>query len=300
MLLNLAGRVIDVDDVGLAEMLREAWGPTAMSQGPDPTAHPVATVIVDDAVLPPAAGPSDLALRSHDMRVCRSSDDDFRIVDEQSGAAVRVRIGDPSVITIHGWTEGIPVVLDVALGEVLAVAGVARLHASTVTDGSRTLVLLGPSGRGKSTTMLRAVRAGWSPLAEDASFVDLATLRVHGCDTAIRLRPDAAHALVGIAVPEAVPTVDLRHEVPFEEIGGRASHAAVTHLVHLRRGIEAAPTWAPMSRRDAVMALFEASGAPVSARARATLAAAFPGVVARTRTLSLELGPLTSPFPALS
>jgi hypothetical protein len=253
--------------------------------------------MVDDAALVEAAGASDLALRSDGLRVHRTSDDDFRIVDARSGAAVWVRIGDPSVLTVHGSTNGILGVLDVALSEVLAVAGVARLHASTVTDGSRTLVLLGPSGRGKSTTTLRAVRAGWRPLAEDGSFVEVETLLVHGRDRAIRLRPEAARALLGDF--DAAATEDLRHEVPFEEMEGRLSCARATHLVHLRRDDGPIPAWIPMSRGDTVMALFEASGVPVSARGRTALAAAFAHIVERTRNLALTLGPLTSPFPPL-
>lgn len=297
MRLNIAGRVIDVEQPDLARRLRQEWWPSGLSREPGLAERLVATVTVDGAPLPDTFGRSDLASRPDGLRVQRISDDDFQVVDGKARSAVHVRIGDPSVITIHGSTAGTLGSLDVALGEVLAVAGVVRLHAATVTDGHRTLVMSGPSGRGKSTTTLRAVRAGWRAVAEDASFVDVETLLVCGPDRAIRLRPAAASALLGAA--DAAATEDLRHEVPFDEIGGRPSSVRVTHLVHLRRDDEDDPAWIPMSRGDAVMALFEASGAPISASARFALASAFARIVERTRNLTLMLGPLTSPFPPL-
>src|SRR5262249_3405818 len=141
--------------------------------------------------------------------------------------------------------------LQEALHEVLAVSGVLRLHAAVVQVDTATLALLGPSGRGKSTTLVRAAAMGWRPVSEDAVFLDLASLTVVGADERdhVRLR---------------VPGHDGRLEIGFAELGGRVPSASLTHLVHLVRGRTSVPRWSELSRADAVMALHEAMGMPTS------------------------------------
>ena len=190
--------------------------------------------------------------------------------------------------------------LDAALAEALASTGIMRLHASVVTRATTTLALLGPSGRGKSTTALRAALAGWQIATDDDCFVDAASLVVHGAGTEVRLRPDACDRLGRVLDWDAVdPPVDGRHLVPFATVGGRTDTAVLTHLVHLSPTRGAEPGWTPMTRAEGVMALHESCGIPLTDRVARIHARWFPEVVGRTRRLRLDPGPAASPFPEL-
>jgi hypothetical protein len=149
------------------------------------------------------------------------------------------------------------------------------------------VAFLGPSGRGKSTTLLRAASAGWTPVAEDAAFVDVSTLTVVRAD---------AHDHVRVRTS---PESDDRRQVAFADLGGGATAARLTHLVRLVRGTASEPTWGPMSRADAVMALHEAVGVPTTRAVGRVLGPAFGDLVGRVETLTLDVGSPRAPLPAL-
>ena len=56
---------------------------------------------------------------------------------------------------------------------ILADAPVLVLHAAAVSSGESALVLAGGSGTGKSTALIGLMDAGWTPISEDVSVVDL-------------------------------------------------------------------------------------------------------------------------------
>jgi ABC-type nitrate/sulfonate/bicarbonate transport system ATPase subunit len=55
-----------------------------------------------------------------------------------------------------------------------------------VRDGEAT-ALTAQSGTGKTTTLLRLIAAGWTPLAEDLAWLDPDSLTLYGWDRGIRL-----------------------------------------------------------------------------------------------------------------
>lgn len=293
MILSFFSRLIDVPDGEALEALRRLWNipPGGVSAG---RSHGVVATVAVDPRTPGHLDPRDRAARPDGLEITPVSGDSFRVADPtRPGGAVEVRVGAPSLVTVLGEAPVSLTALEVAMSEVLAATGLIRLHAAAITDGRRTLALLGPSGRGKSTTALRAARAGWRLVAEDGLFVDLATLEVRGCDEAIRLRPAAAEALVGGA---RAPEPGERLLVPFDRFGNGIGHGPLTDLVHLRRSADEEPRWSSMTDAETVMALFEASGAPISVTVRTVFARGFPEVVRQTHNMALSLGSLTSAF----
>jgi hypothetical protein len=89
--------------------------------------------------------------------------------------------------------------LYLALCESLRASGLLPLHAAVVVRDGRATALCGPSGVGKSTTLLTALHAGWTPLAEDLSWLDPASLTLHGWDRGVRLWPEGRDRLPAYA-----------------------------------------------------------------------------------------------------
>ena len=59
-----------------------------------------------------------------------------------------------------------------------ATSGCAVIHGATLAQGSSSVLLLAPSGAGKTTLTLGLMGRGWEPYADDLSLVDAATLAV--------------------------------------------------------------------------------------------------------------------------
>jgi hypothetical protein len=66
------------------------------------------------------------------------------------------------------------------------------LHAAAVARGGSALLLAGPSGVGKSTTVYAAARAGLRVLSEDAVFLQLDPFRAWGMPRRVHLLPETA------------------------------------------------------------------------------------------------------------
>jgi hypothetical protein len=232
-------------------------------------------------------------------------DDEFWVLERvaQTDQGVRGRIfADGAALTTVGSPFAAWGALRQAVHEVLAASGIIWLHASAARVGPATAAFVGPRGRGKSTTLVRAAASGWTPLAEDAAFVDVDTLAIVRADghDHVRLRPGFAES--GVSIPTAAtprPGSDGRLEVAFAELGGGVSSARLTHLVRLVRGTASKPAWSRLSRTDAVMALHEAVGVPTTRRVGRLLGAAFGDIVTRVETLTLDLGSPQVPLPAL-
>lgn len=134
------------------------------------------------------------------------------------------------------------------------------VHAAAIAtaDGAG-LVLAGPSGVGKSTLALAALRAGLRVLTDDAVYVQLRPrLRVWGMGRPLHVPPAAAERFPGLAARPAVARPGGKRKVPVELEPGRT--AAAPPVVE-RAGLcvlepdEAGPALARISPEEAVQSL---------------------------------------------
>jgi hypothetical protein len=181
----------------------------------------------------------------------------------------------------------------------MANTGIVWLHAAAVHDGANTLVLLGTSGRGKSTTLVRAARQGWFPIAEDGCWLDVATRTLVGADHRVRLTPDSLALFGDLTTAHEEPGKDGKHELDYEAVGQRVASATLTHLVHMERSADPESAWHALDRARAVMALYQAVGIPNTERVGEWVAGAFGSLVRRTTCLRLQLGLPSAPIPPL-
>ncbi len=115
-------------------------------------------------------------------------DGHWRIGDADAGVRLRLH-GGGSEIAFWG-AEPSPA-LFVALYESLRASGLVPLHASVLARDGEATALTARSGTGKSTTLVRAIRAGWEPIAEDFAWLEPGSLRLFGWDRGVHLWPDA-------------------------------------------------------------------------------------------------------------
>lgn len=155
-----------------------------------------------------------------------------------------------------------------ALSEGVRASGLLPLHASVAERDGRCVVLMGESGAGKSTTLMRLARAGWRPVAEDFSWLDTRTLRIDGFDHALRFVPGTLERFA----PELAPLVVGRDATGKDVLrydtfaGGADRFAHLTTLATLARGERTRRD--AITPRDTTIAVWSASGAPVTREAR--------------------------------
>jgi len=159
--------------------------------------------------------------------------------------------------------------LQVVLTEAMRASGLMPLHAAIAARGAAAVAWLGTGGAGKSTTLLRAARAGWRPVAEDLSWLEPESLRVWGWDRGVRVWPDTIERFFPeYADAPALP--DGKRDIPYDRLG--ADHArtcTLSRLALLHRDEEsAASSRTEVKPREVVRALWEATGVPLSDAAR--------------------------------
>ena len=186
--------------------------------------------------------------------------------------------------------------LFLALSESLRWSGLLPLHASIASSRSNVTAFLGARGAGKSTTLLQAVRVGCRPIAEDFAWLDPETLSVYGWDRGVHLHPES---LDGPAREFASlgwgPAVDGKLFLPFDRLGTTVRQGTLTRLVALEPAYDAASRWEPLPPREAVRALWESLGVPLSDLSRDAAAARIPEILTRLATARLLLG--RNPLP---
>jgi hypothetical protein len=184
--------------------------------------------------------------------------------------------------------------LHIALCEGVRARGLVPLHAAVaVRDGFAT-ALVGPSGVGKSTTLLAAVDDGWLPLCEDFAWLDPATRRVFGWGGERGVRLDATGLSRLSADARAAPWrpgADGKFELAYDAIArARPAAADLTRVLVLTR--DGAPTsmTEPLAPRSAALALWESAGVPLCRVNRERFAAKVPALVAMLQWQRLRLG----------
>lgn len=190
--------------------------------------------------------------------------------------------------------------LFLAIVEALRASGLVSLHAAAAaTPDGQVTAFLGPSGRGKTSTLLRAVEAGWAPVSEDILWLEPDTARVYGGEKGVRLLPEVLATLP----PElarrdwGAPVVD-KVFVPYDAL---ASHYHTAHqsglelarIAVLERDPDApvdTSYWQPLTKQKAALALWQASGLPLTRRARNTIATTIPKLLRDVDVGELHLG----------
>ena len=230
------------------------------------------------------------------------------VVAPSDACAVHAVVDDSGItITAHGSPFTGWAALTNAFHEAIALSGSVPFHAaavhlpSSLGEPSQTWMILGPSGRGKTTTLLRAVRAGWLPVAEDMCWLNPGTLEVIGSDTTVGVRPPSLGVL-----HDTLPTTRERLKgihankkllVPWRDVGAPLDPVKVTHVIELRHGPEAEAGLAKSTALRTAMALYEAGGIPRLDQVRAALAGAIGRLAHGTRSAKLSLGGVDLPFP---
>jgi hypothetical protein len=205
-----------------------------------------------------------------------------------------------SRIVAHGLGHASPEVayaLFLSIGHAVWTSGLICLHAAVIARDGRALALLGQTGTGKSSTLVQAVRAGWTPLAEDTIWLDPATHRFHGWDRGVHLWPDARERFAP-ELGEREWAMDARGKltIPYEALGAPAERTGIlTGVVLLERDASRPSAWEDLAPRDAVRALWEAVGVPLSVEDRPLLARWTSDAVSRLELRRLRLG--SSPLP---
>ena len=228
--------------------------------------------------------------------------------DPSSACSVHMLVDDTGVtITAFGSPFTGWAALTNAFHEAVSLAGLVPFHAAAIhrpafRDVSpQTWMILGPSGRGKTTTVLRALRAGWSAVAEDVCWLHPATLQVLGSDSSIGVRPPSL-ALLHSVLPGTRALVGGAREnakllVPFTEFDAVRAPITLTHVVELRGRDDVGLGLSESTALRTAMALYEAAGIPRTDQARATLASTIGRLVDAMCCSALGLGSIDLPFP---
>lgn len=221
----------------------------------------------------------------------------------QPGQSVHARFDEGGgTVTAHGTPFVAWAALWSALHEAVGATGLVPLHAAAIARKERCALLLAPSGRGKSTTMLAAVRDGWQPLAEDICWVDPESGCAHAVDRGVKLLDDSLDR-ARRWFPGLEPGIALngKHWVPFEQLGtARVDSARVTDLVVIERDPAHPTGWRGESPATAVMALWQAAGIPTGRRRRERLGRDLGRLATSARAQTLHLGPEPVVFDVLS
>lgn len=107
------------------------------------------------------------------QRLMRSADGRL-VLSTNRGAALEIDLGSVA-LTVQGPDDGTMAQLVASYGIplVLAEREALFLHGSACTRGTHALVVIGPSGSGKSSLLVRLVDSGWGAVTEDVCALDL-------------------------------------------------------------------------------------------------------------------------------
>ncbi|WP_019588816.1 hypothetical protein [Deinococcus apachensis] len=195
--------------------------------------------------------------------------------------------------------------LSLSIGEAMWCSGLVPLHAAAACLEGQACAFLGPSGRGKSTTLLRTMLAGWAPVAEDIVWCDPERLLVYGWEREVRLLPASVAVLPPHLAERDWPiTEDGKVNIPYQSLPGaqvRRGGVPLRRLAVLEREPALPSAWLPISPRDAALALWEATGLPIAQQARVHAGQQIGALQTRVECVRLRLGstplPLDTPMP---
>jgi hypothetical protein len=196
-----------------------------------------------------------------------------------------------------GGDDTMSLALHVAICESLRARGLVPLHAAVIEREGRATALLGPSGVGKSTTLLSAIDAGWRAVAEDFAWLDPAECLIQGWrgEQGVRIRPDGMSH-----IPASRRSAPWRVErdgkllLGYDDLSPRRrGWARLTRVTVLHRDPSrdsALEALEALGLRDATRALWESAGVPLCRVSRARFAAAVPALLSQLEWRRLVLG----------
>jgi hypothetical protein len=210
-------------------------------------------------------------------------------------AGLRLELGAAgSRIELWGAEAGgadLHAALYLALCESLRASGLLPLHAAVIVRDGRATALCGRSGVGKSTALLTAVRDGWTPLAEDLSWLDPASLALHGWDRGVRLWPEGRDRLPDYAAARWETDADGKLFLPYHRIPAAVQRSApLARLLALHRDPARPPGIEPLPPREAVRVLWESTGVPLAPSSRDSASRAIAELMGRVEMGRLWLG----------
>ena len=200
--------------------------------------------------------------------------------------------------------------LHLAVAEGLRCSGLLPLHVAgavfMTATGPETSVFAGPSGTGKSTTLLHAVAAGGQPVAEDLMWYDPHSRLVYGWDRGIRLLPGSLSFLPArVRECDWPVSTDGKTNVPYSALSDSPvvrGGTPLSRFVVLTRSPGEDSRLEPLPRREAALAVWEAARLPLADEARAQVTRHIEELTRQVPFFRLHLGrtPLPFPGPALS
>jgi hypothetical protein len=285
----------------LAQWLRALWDYPETMRAPHAFAIALDTVASAPADLPGAWTVRDIAIPGLTLRF-RTVGHTWETGDVRAGLrldldrhAARIQLwGDEAggeATLYHG--------LYVVMSEALRASGLVPLHAAVARRDDVTVAWLGASGIGKSTTLLHAVEAGWSPIAEDLCWLEPETLSVHGWDRGVRCWPETLDRFFP-QLKGAEAAADGKRLVRYERLGGDAGRprtGTLTRLAVLGRDDAGPSRWERVGAREVVKVLWEATGVPLNDWTR-ELNAATVAQLSRLPVARLVLGNTPPPVGA--
>ncbi len=200
-------------------------------------------------------------------------------------------------LTIYGSSEGLFQCVMVGMIETIRASGLLPMHTSIATKGGVGTAFTGESGRGKTTTLIHSIKAGFRPICEDFAWLEPNSLEVFGCDRGLRCLPDTLER-VRQFFPNIHPIafeVD-KHLVPFEQLSARAWSCRLERLWTLERDLSQPTRLEPLPATQRVMALYGATGIPLTGQTRAQSSQQMASLAARLEIQRLHIGNTVLPF----
>ena len=219
-----------------------------------------------------------------------------------------------------------PYPLVIALHEALRTAGWVPVHGACAlppvssASAAGAVLFLGASGTGKTTTLMRALQAGWGFVAEDVLWVNAETLAVRSLERGVRLfaddigqleprlaGADMGELVMGKAFIAKETLAELYGSPPRKDTArkdtarkdtarkdtARKGAPRLQHVVQLVRDKEqtaAKTAWHALNKQQAAVALWQGVGLPLTAPVQTRVAEWLPHWLGHVDAWQLTLG----------
>jgi len=150
------------------------------------------------------------------------------------------------------------------LCEAMRSSGLIPLHASVAVKAGKATAFLGPSGTGKTTTLLRAIVAGWQPLCEDFGWLEPQSRVLYSWDRKLHLLPDTLQVLERLFPQVQADNFDGRkHPVEFSSLAQRVWSSPLHTLAVLERDPAQVSAWHDIPLLETLVSFYGSTGLPL-------------------------------------